>query len=1157
MSQIMNDFPETTKSRNSGIVRLRRYSTLLAVAWTLIVAGALRRSLDEVAQFTQKLARAEARVHFERDQAFRFWATSHGGVYVPIDENTQPNPYLAHIPDRDISKPDGTQLTLMNPAYMVRQMNELFASRHGIISHVTSLQPLRAGNAADAWEKAALVEFEKGKDEVSEFTEIDGEPYLRLIRPMFVKAACLKCHAAQGYVKGDVRGGVGVALPLKSFLALSAEHKKSDILWHGVLWFLGIAGIVFGTGRLSRRLGEQKKVEDELRGSEERYRAIAEDMPVFVCRFLSCGMLTYVNQAYCNYCEKTREALIGKSFLQFIPEEDRTFVMENLQALTLDAPSQSLEHSVVAPNGEMRWQRWTNRALFTRGGMLAGYQAIGEDVTTRKQAEEALQESEQQYRSVVERVQDAIFQTDEAGRWLFLNSAWTKITGFSLEESLDRTFSEFVHPDDRDENIRNYESLMSQARASCHHKIRYLVKGGGFRWVEVNAQLRIDDRGVPTGSAGTLTDITNRKLAEEQLSKLSVAIEQSPASVMITDVSGKIEYVNRKFTQLTGYTFPEVIGRNPSILQSGKTSLEEYERLWKTITSGQEWHGEFLNRKKSGELYWESASINAIKNSENEITHFVAVKIDITAHKVAEEKLLQSEFRLKEAEKNARLGHWEFDMVTNALHWSDETLRIFNLTPEQFSGSYEAFLQRVHPDDLEKLKSAFSDSFDNRKPYDVEHRLLLDDGTIKYVHEKCIIKFDAEGVAISSVGTVQDVTEQKQAEIARIKLEEQLRHAHKMDTMGTLAGGIAHDFNNILQAIQGYVEMCLDEVKEGTHIHRDLQEVMTATERAADTIRRILAFSRPDLQDRKLLKVDTVVLEALKLLKASMPSTVKTRLRLDRNCDVVLANAGQIHQVVMNLCANAYQAMEEAGGVLTVRLSMVDVDEKLGKARPNLSGSRYVRLTVSDTGIGMNAKIRERIFEPFFTTRDVGMGTGLGLAVVHGIVAAHGGDIYVNSKPGKGTRFAVYLPAAGQKIGKTIHTKQDVAGGTERILFIDDEEVVAAVMKRILEKSGYLVVAMQDSLEALQEFRNSPDKFDLVITDQTMPGMTGVKLAAELRNIRPNIPIILMSGVAQLTTLERAKAIGITEFLMKPVVAGELNAAIRRAFESVKQREVL
>jgi PAS domain S-box-containing protein len=409
-----------------------------------------------------------------------------------------------------------------------------------------------------------------------------------------------------------------------------------------------------------------------------------------------------------------------------------------------------------------------------------------------------------------------------------------------------------------------------------------------------------------------------------------------------------------------------------------------------------------------------------------------------------------------------------------------------------------------------------------------------------------------DGVVTGYRGVVRDVTERLQIEALQreVKAVEETRQAQKMEAIGVLAGGIAHDFNNTLGVILGYAELTQSMLPKTSPERQNLQQIYTAGERAKHIVEQILAFSRKSDPERKPVYLHKVVGEALQLLRASLPTTIAISQDMPSNKrDVILADQTQIHQVLMNLCANAEYAMRGTGGVLDVCIDILEVDETLIAAESctELQPGPHVRLRIRDTGHGMTAEVQQRIFEPYFTTKPVGEGTGMGLAVVHGIVASHGGAIMVESQVGVGTTFLVYLPQIDIEIDyDTANDGELPTGNKETILFVDDEEVLTLLMQEILKQLGYHVEVKTSALEALAVFRAAPERFDLVITDQTMPLMPGDVLAQELRAMRPDLPIILCTGYSHNIDAERAAAKGFDAFCMKPLVIHELGVVIRR-----------
>ena len=388
---------------------------------------------------------------------------------------------------------------------------------------------------------------------------------------------------------------------------------------------------------------------------------------------------------------------------------------------------------------------------------------------------------------------------------------------------------------------------------------------------------------------------------------------------------------------------------------------------------------------------------------------------------------------------------------------------------------------------------------------------------------------------------------------ALARSENQLQQVMKLQAIGTLAGGIAHDFNNILFPIVGFTELTMDDVSPDSQAKKNLEEVLKAANRAKELVQQILTFSRQNGQERKPLKVQFLIKEALKLLRATIPSSIEIHSSVDEDCGPVKGDPTQIHQVIMNLCTNAYHALQESGGKIEVKLKEVNLSYEQSLERVGMTVGRYIDLTVKDNGHGMPSEVLERIFEPYYTTKEQGQGTGLGLSVIHGIIKNHDGDIRVSSRPDAGSTFSVFLPVCDDKEVKieAVETAK-LTKGNERILLIDDEEQIIDFERRILEGLGYLVTSKTDSEAALKVFADRPDYFDLVITDMTMPKMTGDRLARRLMDINPKVPVILCTGFNEAITEEKALAMGIDKFVMKPVVKDELANTIRSVLDNPK-----
>lgn len=458
--------------------------------------------------------------------------------------------------------------------------------------------------------------------------------------------------------------------------------------------------------------------------------------------------------------------------------------------------------------------------------------------------------------------------------------------------------------------------------------------------------------------------------------------------------------------------------------------------------------------------------------------------------------------------------------------------------PQEIIG--ESFVNYIHEDDHTMVLENFAGILAGQiNP--TEYRIRTKTNEYRWVRSSSRVIMKEDQIA-GIRGSFTDITEKK-------KLEEELRQSAKMESIGRLAGGIAHDFNNILGIIVGNTELAMDDVPEWNPARDNLKEIRIAAMRARDVVKQILSFSRKSPHEMKPVRISSIVKESLKLLRSSIPMTIEIQQDISSELDTVRADPTQINQVLINLCTNAAHAMRNKGGVLEVALENVTLNEDTLNDYNDLAPGKYVKLTVSDTGQGMDPRVVERIFEPYFTTKAVGEGSGLGLAVVHGIVKSHGGDILANSEPEKGTTMHVLFPVIEREPEPEIQIVADVPLGNEKILLVDDEKSIIDVMQPMLKRLGYQVAARTSSIEALEAFRAKPDKYDLVITDFTMSNMTGMELAEKLLKLRPDIPIILCTGFSERINENKAKSRGIRAFVMKPVVRDEIANIIRMVLD--------
>jgi len=454
-------------------------------------------------------------------------------------------------------------------------------------------------------------------------------------------------------------------------------------------------------------------------------------------------------------------------------------------------------------------------------------------------------------------------------------------------------------------------------------------------------------------------------------------------------------------------------------------------------------------------------------------------------------------------------------------------------------------LSMVHPDDRQMVAKTYNQLKSTPQSVKITYRVVTEQNAIRWIEDQKTSTFSDNGTFKSIDGILFDITDRVAAVEETRRLESQVRKSQRLETIGTLAGGIAHDFNNILTPILGYAEMGLGSMEEDEPMYEFFTEIMQAAERAQKLVSQILTFSRAQDGKPSAVSIQDIIGEALKLLRPSLPSTISIEQHIDPACRSVLADPSQIHQVIINLCTNAFHAMEHTGGTLTISLKEIQPGEEQAASLPHLLESDYVRLTISDTGHGMDEATMERIFEPFFTTKSVEKGTGLGLSVVHGIVNGAGGQIVAESSQGEGSTFHVYLPVIQANSALKTPQKPQINEQKAKILFVDDEPAAVQMMTIMMQKLGYTIHAVKSPVEALERFRENPEQYDLVITDLTMPEMTGTQLAGELHKLMPSVPIILMTGYGKVTDHDTPlNHYGINRLLTKPVKLVQLASTV-------------
>jgi PAS domain S-box-containing protein len=778
-----------------------------------------------------------------------------------------------------------------------------------------------------------------------------------------------------------------------------------------------------------------------------------------------------------------------------------------------------------------------------------------------EQAEEFLRESEKRYERVILAAEAGFWDWDVAKDEFYVSPRLLEMAGFPAgttfagrEDFMGRTP---FYPEDRNKWLQAVRELFTSGGSRVAMDVR-LVLDGETVWNRLDGMCFRDAAGRVVRWTGSATDITDRKQAEDALresqERYAVAVEGAMDGIWDWDLVTGMFYRAPRNQQIT-------MGRQSDGIDV--RHADEWSRWFQlhpddapireeAIRSHLEgrtplYEVEYRVRHQDGTYHWVHARGVCTRDASGRPVRFAGSTSDIDARRAAEEALRESEERYSLAVAGSNEGIFDWDLVSDRVYVSTRAQELFGVSPREPWRPRKRWrnILNFHPDDRLRQHDAIKALIEGRRPlYDEEFRIIFPDASVRWFGQRGIALRDASGKAYRMVGSIGDITDRKMAQEELLRLERQLRQAQRLEAMGTLAGGIAHDFNNILGAIIGYGEMALRGAKKDTRLWRDLDAIMSAGERGRALVDRILAFSRSGTGERVPVHVEAVVQETLDQLAAKLPENVTIAPRLRAGRAALLGDSTQVHQVVMNLTNNAAQAMPN-GGVLRVRLEAERVDVARAATLGAVASGDCIVLEVSDSGTGIAPEVLERMFDPFFTTKEVGVGSGLGLSLVHGIVTNVGGAIDVTTELGKGSTFTVYFPRCGDAPVQTAHDTPTLPRGEgQRVLVVEDEEALLRLATETLEELGYTPTGFTSSTAALAAFRADPQGFDAVLTDERMPGVTGSALIREVRRISSSIPIVLMSGFVGAAAALQARELGANDVLRKPLLARDLATSL-------------
>ncbi len=898
--------------------------------------------------------------------------------------------------------------------------------------------------------------------------------------------------------------------------------------------------------QLQREINERMRTEEVLR---EYQRAVEGSQDIIAVVDQNYNYLL-VNNAFLKYRGMDREQVIGRSVAGVLGKD----FFERVVRKHLDT---CLQGEVVHYEMNYTYPKFGERDLLVSYFPIEGPDGVNRvasvisDITERKRTEDALREGEKRYRALFEGSRDAIYVTAREGEIVDANPSMVDLFGYCREEIIGLNARRmYVDPEDR----RKFQQQIEREGFVRDYEIKLRKKDGIQMECLLTATVRRADAGTIVGYQGIIRDVTELKQIVNELQtekqRFQTLSENAPFGMVMIDKDGTFRYMNPKFRELFGYDLNDVPDGRTWFRKAYPDPTYRHNVISTWVND--------LDSSNRGEKRPRTFTVTC-KDGTEKIINFTPVQLetgenlmaceDITERKRAEEALRESEEKYRSILENIQDGYIEVDLAGNFTFVNGVVCRRLGYSREELIGMNNR--QYTDETTAKKAYQLYNRVYRTGEPVrNFEEEVIRKDGT-RWIYELSVSLIrNPEGKPIGFRGISRDITERKRAEKEMAALQEQLRESQKMEAIGRLAGGIAHDFNNLLTVIKGYSQLSLMELKEGDPLRGNIEEIQKGSQRAADLTRQLLAFSRRQVMEMKVLDLNTLLRDLDKMLRRIIGEDIELTTLLANDLGRVKIDPGQIEQVIMNLAVNAKDAMP-SGGKLTIETTNAELDESYARNHADVKPGRYVMFSVSDTGLGMTPEVRERLFEPFFTTKQKGRGTGLGLSTVYGIVKQSGGNIWVYSEPGHGTTFKIYLSRVDEPLEQLREktTREELLRGSETVLVVEDEEKVRKLTVEILGRQGYSVLDASQGDDALAISEKHKGPIHLILVDVVMPGISGTELTKRLAFLRPETKILYMSGYTDNAIVHHGVLEKGVNYIQKPFTIDELTRKVREALD--------